>query len=388
MITIHRLEFSDELVAKIIKTIKAEPEISRRQLSQRICTWVNWRSPNGKLREVACRKALVELDRRKVIELPDCKEYAFNSHRARPPELPPLFPVECSLAELGPIELIPIRSASSKNSRIWNALMRTYHYLGSGPLCGAQLRYLIWNERFGWLGGLSFSASAWRVRCRDGFIGWSEEARQQTLQRVVNNSRFLIVPMVKVPGLASHVLGQCCRRLAEDWQQYYSYSPVLIETFVERGRFPATSYRAANWQYVGTTTGRGRQGEGTTSKDIYLYPLCADWRTTLCSLPDGTLSTRAQAPQREPADWMEEEFGTAQLGDKRLVERLMQLSEAFFAKPTANIPQACSTKAATKAAYRFFDNDQVSMNGPGYQHFELHPSPHDRRSGPHQHDPR
>ena len=124
------------------------------------------------------------------------------------------------------MELIPIRSASSKNSRIWNALFDAFHYLRSGPLCGAQLRYLVWSERFGWLGGLSFSASAWRVRCRDEFIGWSEEARKHTLQRVVNNSRFLIPPMVKVPGLASHVLAQCCRRLADDWQQRYSYRPV------------------------------------------------------------------------------------------------------------------------------------------------------------------
>ena len=370
MITIHHLEFTEKLMAQIAETIKTEPLISRRRLSQRICEWMNWRSPNGKLREVSCRKALVELHRRKLIELPDCGEYAFRTRRVRPPELPSLFPIECSLADLGPVELIPIRSASSKNSRIWNALFDSFHYLRSGPLCGAQLRYLVWSERFGWLGGLSFSASAWRVRCRDEFIGWSEEARKHTLQLVVNNSRFLIPPMVKVPGLASHVLAQCCRRLADDWQERYSYRPVLLETFIERGRFTGACYRAANWHYRGATTGRGRQGTGTTTKEVYLYPLCDDWKPILCSLPDGTVSTRPEPPGREPADWIEEEFGSAVLGDKRLVDRLMQLGESFFAMPTANIPQACGTKAAVKAAYRFFDNDQISMDAILAPHFD------------------
>jgi hypothetical protein len=370
MITIHHLEFTEALVAKINQSIAEKPRISRRQLSRHVCTWMNWRSPNGKLREMTCRKALLELHRRKLIELPDCKEYAFRTRRARPPELPSLFALDCSLAELGPVQLVPIRSATSKNSRIWNALFDAFHYLGSGPLCGAQLRYLLFSERFGYLGGLSFSASAWRVRCRDEFIGWGEEARQHNLQRVLNNSRFLIAPTVKVPGLASHVLAQCCKRLADDWQQRYSYRPVLLETFVERGRFAATCYRAANWQYVGTTTGRGRQGDGSTPKDVYLYALNNDWKTTLCSLPDGTVCTRAHVPQREPADWMQEEFGAAQLGDKRLVDRLMQLGEAFFAMPTANIPQACASKAASKAAYRFFDNEQVSMDAILQPHFE------------------
>jgi hypothetical protein len=370
MTTIHHLEFTEELVARIIETIKGQPDISRRQLSQQICTWMNWRSPNGKFREVACRKALVALHRRKLIELPDCEEYGFNRPRAQPPELPPIFPLDCSLTELGPVQLVAITSAVSKNSRIWNALLDAYHYLGRGPLCGAQLRYLIFSERFGWLGGLSFSACAWQVRCRDEFIGWGQDARRHNLQRVVNNSRFLIAPMVKVPELASHVLSLCCKRLGDDWQQRYSYRPVLLETFVERGRFNAACYRAANWQHVGKTTGQGRQGQGTTTKDVYLYALADDWKQSLCTLPDGTACTRVTAPKLEPANWMEEEFGTAALGDKRLAQRLMQLGEAFFAMPTANIPQACATKAATKAAYRFFDNDQVSMDAILQPHYE------------------
>lgn len=370
MAILYQLEFTEELMTRIAETIEAEPTISRRQLSQRICGWMNWRSPNGKLREVSCRKALLELHRRKLIVLPECGEYAFRTRSPRPPELPALFAVECSLAELGSVQLLPITSATSKNSRIWNALFDSFHYLRSGPLCGAQLRYLVWSERFGWLGGLAFSASAWRIRCRDEFVGWSEEARRSTLQLVVNNSRFLILPKVKVPGLASHVLAECGKRLADDWEQRYCYRPVLLETFIERGRYSGTCYRAANWQYVGATSGRGRQGAGTTTKDIYLYPLSQQWQAALCSLPDGTIATRLAAPQPEPKGWIEEELGGAALGDKRLVERLMQLGEAFFAKPTANIPQACASKAATKAAYRFFDNDQITMGAILAPHFE------------------
>lgn len=370
MITLYKLEFTDPLMATISEIIANAPSISRRQLSRGICEKMDWRSPNGKLKEVSCRKALLELHRRKLITLPDCGEYAFRTRSPRPPELPALFPVACSLEELGPVELIPIRSATSKNSRIWNALFDSFHYLRSGPLCGAQLRYLVFSERFGWLGGLSFSASAWRIRCRDQFIGWSEDARRSTLQLVVNNSRFLILPKVKVPGLASHVLAACVKRLADDWQQRYSYRPVLVETFIDRERYAGTCYRAANWQYAGATTGRGRQGTGTTTKDVYLYPLCEEWKPMLCTLPDGTISTRPQPPQREPADWAEEEFGAAALGDRRLVERLMQLGDAFFANPTANLPQACATKAAVKAAYRFFDNDQVTMSAILAPHFE------------------
>lgn len=372
MTTIHRMQFTEALLARITEEIQNAPSISRRQLSRRVCEWMEWRSPNGSLKEMSCRKALLELHRRKLIVLPDC-ESAFpfrTKNRARPPVPPPPFPVECSLEELGPVELIPIRSVSSKNSRTWNALLDFYHYLGSGPLCGAQLRYLIWSEHFGPLGGLSFSASAFRIRCRDQFIGWTEKAREHTRQLVVNNSRFLILPMVKVPGLASHILAQCSKRLPDDWRERYSYSPVLLETFVDRDRFAGTCYRAANWQHTGATTGRGRQGEGTSTKDIYLYPLCTDWKRILCSLPDGTTSTLPQPPQQEPADWTEEEFGGAALGDKRLTGRLMQLGGSFFAKPTANIPQACATESATKAAYRFFDNDRISMDAILTPHFE------------------
>ena len=155
--------------------------------------------------------------------------------------------------------------------------MERYHYLGSGPLCGAQLRYLIRSGKGQWLGGLAFSASAWRVKARDGWIGWSDRARKENLPKVVSNSRFLILPWVKVQNLASHVLGQAMGRLRADWQERYGFEAVLVETFVDRSRFLGTSYRAANWLYVGQTRGRGRQDREKTfplsEKDVYVYKL-------------------------------------------------------------------------------------------------------------------
>jgi hypothetical protein len=262
------------------------------------------------------------------------------------------------LAELQPVEVAPVGSAESRTAQTWNALMQRYHYLGAGPLCGAQIRYAIRSHRGEWLGGLAFSAAAWRVRVRDEWIGWSEAARQQHLPEVVANSRFLILPWLRVPHLASHVLGQALRRLARDWQERYGYRPGLVESFVDPQRFAGTCYRAANWQLLGLTAGRGRQDSehagGQTAKQVWVYPLQARARQRL--------GGPAPAPPPPPADWAEEEFGGARLGDERLRERLLILAHDLGARPQANLPQACQTRARTKAAYRFLEHAETSMD--------------------------
>lgn len=228
----------------------------------------------------------------------------------------------------------------------------------SGPLCGAQIRYLARSGRFGYIGGLSFSACARRVESRDAWIGWTEEARSGNHIMLVNNSRFLIPPTVRVKNLASHLLSMAQRRLAEDWEMIYKYRPVLLETYVERGRFAGTCYRAANWIPVGTTGGRGRQGLGATIKDIYVMPLHPSWQETLCRQAGGAVHIR-QKMQTPPKDWIEAELGETNLGDARLTARLLQMTGMFYNKPTANIPQACGSAAAAKAAYRFLDNENI-----------------------------
>jgi hypothetical protein len=359
-------EFNSATVAGIEWILRADPLLSRRALSRRVCEWLDWRAANGRLQEVSCRKALLELDRQGLIGLPAAEKRCFRRTGPEPSadswsEAPEL---RCALEELGGINIVPVSSRYSQASRTWNALMQRWHYLGKGPLCGAQIRYLVETSWHGWVGALAFSAAQWRLKKREEYIGWTEAARQAHLQEVVGNSRFLILPGVRVPNLASRVLSLCLKRLGDDWSERYGYAPVLVETFVDPRRFAGTCYRAANWQYVGRTAARrtayrnGKVAEGP--KDIYLYPLSDHWKSVLCEEPALALGSR---PRTEvPRDWTEEEFGRVQFFDERLKHRLLVLAADFFAQPGELIPQASYGSAAkTKAAYRFFSNPQVEM---------------------------
>lgn len=368
-------EFSPEMIARIEETVGANPSLSRRALSLRVCEWLDWRAVNGNPKQVSCRKALLKLHRRGLIPLPAADESCFKRSRTGPPtelliEAPEL---SCSLDELGEIRIVAVTSRYSKASGIWNALMERFHYLGKGPLCGAQIRYLVESSHHGWVGALAFSAALWRLKARDEYIGWTESARHANLNRVVCNSRFLILPSVHVPNLASHVLSLCLARLVDDWTERYGYAPVLAETFVDPSRFFGTCYRAANWLRVGQTVARptpypnGKVPEGP--KDIYLYPISRDWQRVLCAEPDVPLCSTPR-PQA-PADWTEEEFGTVQFFDQRLKQRLFTLAADFFAQPGELVPQASNGSAAkTKAAYRFFDNPNVDMQTVLRPHIE------------------
>jgi hypothetical protein len=265
---------------------------------------------------------------------------------------------------LGEVKIVAVSSRYDSLSQVWNALMEQFHYLGKGPLCGAQIRHLVESSKHGWIGALAFSAAQWRLRERDQYIGWTEAARRANLQLVVCNSRFLILPSVQVPNLASRVLSLCMSRLAEDWLERYGYAPVLAERFVDPSRFAGTCYQAANWRQVGQTAARptaypnGKVARG--SKDIYLYPIGRQWKRLLCTEPTVPLGSTARP--EAPADWTEEEFGRVQFFDGRLKRRLYTLAADFFAQPGELIPQASNGSAAKiKAAYRFFENSNVDM---------------------------
>jgi hypothetical protein len=366
--------FTPQVIERINGTVGSHPTISRRSLSLKVCDWLNWRAPNGKFREMSCRVALLKLHRRGLVQLPECK-VRFGGGRRGGCSLDIEAPsVSCDLKELGSVELFRIRSSQSKASTVWNELMDRYHYLGAGPLCGAQIRYLIRSDRYGWLGGLAFSASAWRVEARDRWIGWSERARRENLGKIVCNSRFLILPQVKVPHLASHVLSLCAKGLVQDWVDRYGVGPVVLESFVERNRFRGTCYRAANWQHVGSTSGRGRQDRerrfSVPVKDVYVYPLCKNAREVLCAEEGRVEVNSASTARAEVADWAEEEFGDAELGDQRLSKRLVQIVRDFCARPQASIPQACQSRSKTKATYRFFDHPEISMDKILDPHYE------------------
>lgn len=371
---IHGQEFSCGILGRIRRTVSRNPTLSRSALSRRVCEWLNWRSANGKLKEVGCRVALLKLYRRGAINLPVGGQ--------RPPRkgtgrrvgsvVGKLSSIRCRFSSLGLVALVKVGSSDSQVSRIWNALMDRYHYLGSGPLCGSQMRYLIKSPKHGWLGGLSFSASALRLESRDRWIGWEAGARRQHLAKVVCNSRFLILPHVHVPHLASHALSLAVKRVGSDWVQRYGYEPVLLETFVDRSRFTGTSYRAANWTHVGRTRGRGRQDRenrfSKSVKDVYLFPLHRDACKILC---DGPPKAVVERPWPEKAlDWADEEFGTASLGDERLEKRLLTITRDLYARPQANIPQACQGRAKTRAAYRFFEHSESTMDNILASHYD------------------
>jgi hypothetical protein len=374
-----RKEFSEEIVGKINEIVTANPGISRRELSLRVCDWLDWKSPNGKFQEMNCRVALLKLERRGVVKLPQAHSWGSNRITGTSHDLPTgeIDSVCCSLNDLGGVDLVQINSPDSHESKIWKTLMETYHYLGSGPLCGAQMRYLIRSKKFGWLGGLAFSAAAWRLGARDRWIGWSEESRKEHLSRVVCNSRFLILPQVQVPNLASHVLSLVTRCIAKDWTARYGLAPVLLETFVERERFSGICYRAANWQPVGITRGRGRQDRDRNRslpvKDIYVYPLHPEAREALCGKDfSGKIKCILEKSfgLMTPKDWPEEELAQADLGDRRLTRRLVSILRDFYARPQANIPQACQTRSKTKATYRFLEHPEMTLDKILHSHYE------------------
>ena len=366
------LEFNRDVIHRIRQILDGTPSISRRSLARQVCECNEWKASSGRHKEVACRKALAVLDSKGLVNLPHSEkgrtlETQSKGRQSDPPEVAS---IACSLTDMGRIDIETVVSDHGKTSMTWKSLMDEYHYLGSGPLVGAQIRYLIRSSVYGYIGAMSFSSAAWALMERDKFIGWTEGARRANLQRVVCNSRFLIIPTIEVHNLASHVLSQCANRIAQDWIICYGVEPVILETFVDPQRFSGTCYRAANWIHVGKTSGRRANERGNGGpKEIFLYPLRKDWQEILRKEPHIGLGQRSSDID-EPADWVEEELGTAQFYDPRLNRRLFQLTRDFYGQPQAPITQACETHAKAKAAYRFFENKRVSMDEVLRAHLE------------------
>ena len=364
--------FSEPVLERLRLTIQREPKLSRRALSRRLCEWLGWKSPNGRLKEMSARCALLRLHRQGLLRLPSARRGP--ARRRRLPAPAPLPPVRGSVEALQDLELVPVGGPRSASARLWKQLIAAHHYLSYRPACGAQQRYLVRCTQ-GVLGALSFSAAAWRLAARDQWIGWSDAARRAHLPEVVANDRFLILPSVRVKNLASRVLALAATRLPEDWQARYGYRPLLLETFVQSDRFAGTCYRAANWVAVGPTAGRSRQDRqhraGVPRKTVFLYPLVAEARGRLRVEPaasPGPVSCAAQGSV-PPVDWAEAELGQAGLGDARLQRRLLVVARDFWARPTASIPQACGGRAKTKAAYRLFDHPAMQLDAVLRPHY-------------------
>lgn len=262
---------------------EADPPL-RAEIARRVCRVLDWTDVRGRAKLMSARVGLLRLHRAGLIELPAPSRRNGNGRGLvhGPALWPEPVPVKGRLGELRGLRLEPV--ADQRASRLWNGLIDRYHYLGYKPLPGAQLRYLIrWDG--GVLGAIGFGAAAWKVAARDTWIGWGRDEREASLGRVLNNARFLILPWVQVKNLASKVLALAARCVAEDFPARYGEPVVLLETFVEAPRFAGTCYRAANWQYLGETTGRGKLDRhhraALARKAVYVYPLRADFRTAL-----------------------------------------------------------------------------------------------------------
>jgi len=264
------------------------PGWSRRRLSQELATHWDWRNGAGQLKDMAARTLLLKLHQRGLIALPSRRQVPTNRMRCRSAAMASRdgdpHPIECGLAQLGALSVGEESSQAAERAWVRTALGQ-FHYLGFGGAVGENLQYVVRDGQGHPLACLVFGAAAWKCQDRDRFIGWSTQQRQRNLGLIANNTRFLILRWVKVPHLASWILGQIRRRIASDWQAKYGHSIVVMETFVERERFLGTAYRAANWLAVGATIGRTRQDRHTCIqapvKDIYLYPLRRDFREAL-----------------------------------------------------------------------------------------------------------
>ena len=281
----RRPEITDELIDFIRQTIADNPGLGRSKLSVLLCEAWNWRNSAGRTKDMSCRDMLAALDKAGKITLPppmrtprrpgDSKGVKHLIHDQTP--------ISAKLKEVQPLSIKVVASKEALGQ--FKSLLDQYHYLGFDRFIGESMSYLVSSTNGKVLACFLFGSSAWSCRDRDTFIGWSKEERRNNLSLTTNNSRFLILPWVKIPHLASHLLSLISQRISADWEEKYGHSIYLLETFVETDRFKGTCYRAANWLHVGRTRGRGRNGGHKQAilpvKDIYLYPLKKDWRAVL-----------------------------------------------------------------------------------------------------------
>ena len=274
-----------EDILYIGKLIAAYPHESRRTLSKKLCEAWQWKQPNGALCDMVCRGLLLMLDRAGQITLPPVSYVRHNplAKRARPaPVLIDTTPIEGKLHQIQPLEFKQVRRTGDEP--LFNSLMEEHHYLGYEQPVGEHLKYLVWAQ------GRPIACAAWssaprHIGSRDRYIGWSGEARRRNIRFLAYNTRFLILPWVRVNHLASHILGRMATRISPDWRRMYGHPIYFLETFVDPERFRGTCYRAANWVLLGRTTGRGKQSNSyvpnRSIKEVLGYPVTKHFRELL-----------------------------------------------------------------------------------------------------------
>jgi len=265
--------------------IAAHPDASRRRLSALLCEAWQWKQANGAPCDMICRGLLLMLHRAGEIELPAVRQTSLNPFVRRERPQPPLIdrtPVSGSLGQLGPIELTQVRRTAQEP--LFNSLIEHHHYLGYEQPVGEHLKYLVWAQGRP-IACLAWSSAPRHLGSRDRYIGWSAEARRRNIRFIAYNTRFLILPWVTVPHLASYLLGRMARLLSQDWERLYGHPIYFLETFVDPERFRGTCYRAANWVMLGRTTGRGKDDHtnrpNRSIKEVLALPVHRRFRELL-----------------------------------------------------------------------------------------------------------
>lgn len=283
--------FSCTELLQIRAIVEASPDEHRFAISKRVCEVLDWRQANGRLKDRACRDVLLKLDEAGLISLPPRRQ---PPRRRRPipitAKTDPRLPRSFAPRDIDALSFsIVTGSGSRADEALWNEYVERYHYLRYGVPVGAHLKYFVRLEHEP-VACLAFSGAAWKVAPRDAWIGWRPAQREHNLRFIVNNSRFLILPWIRVDNLASRLLSLALKRLAEDWHCRYAYRPVLVETFVQAERHHGTCYRAANWICAGETRGRGRMDRHKTAslpkKLVFLRPLVRNAGAKLAAMPD------------------------------------------------------------------------------------------------------
>lgn len=286
-ITLQGRELSEADIEIIRRLIADNPEWHRTRLSKELCTLWDWRTETGLLKDMACRSMLRKLEQKELVTLP-AAHHSGNRQR-RIPDVPhSCDPIETDLRAIRTVQLIAVQGRGAEDD-LFHCLMDRYHYLGCKGHVGEHMKYIAFDRLNRPVACLLFGSAAWKTAPRDQFIGWDGATRQRNLHLMTNNTRFLILPWVRIPHLASFILGASLRRLRRDWISKYGHDLCLVETFVDRSRFAGTCYQAANWRRIGQSKGRSRQDRKhrlqVPVKDIYVYPLTPDYKKQLCGQP-------------------------------------------------------------------------------------------------------
>jgi len=273
--------FSGREVLIMQALVKRHYKEGRTRISEKVCRALAWRQSNGRLKDMACREVLRNMNRNGLIRLPPARTYGGAWRKTKP------LPFEGSKTPIRGLSLDKLRIervTDRAKAELWNLLIGTFHYLGSSRLVGRQMKYLVFSGKrpiacFGW------GDAAWAVRARDEWIGWTSDERERFRERIINNVRFLILPWVRVKNLASHLLSRTAQCVVADWKDAYGVKPVLLETFVDPAKFDGTSYRAGNWVELGSTRGYAKHGglhhNSQTPKKIFVFPVRQKFRTNL-----------------------------------------------------------------------------------------------------------